>query len=140
MPPLKGRVHGLQGGLALPLPDGLFQKTQKAHAVPGARQHVGPQGPGLGGVGLGPAAAHGHHGPRVLPAGPVDGLAGLLVPGGGDGAGIDNVGVCLLAEGDRLVAPGPELLLHGLGLVLVHLAAKGVDGDFHSGSDSPCAL
>ena len=27
MPPLKGRVHGLQGGLALPLPDGLFQKA-----------------------------------------------------------------------------------------------------------------
>ena len=27
MPPLKGRVHGLQGGLALPLLDGLFQKA-----------------------------------------------------------------------------------------------------------------
>jgi hypothetical protein len=65
-----------------------------------------------------------------LPAAADDGAV-FLVRHGGDGAGIDDVSVADLVKAANLVPLGQQELLHGLGLVLIHLAAKGVKGKFH---------
>ena len=92
----------------------------------------------LVGVGLGIAAAGGHHGAGTAPPGPADHLAGFFVADGGDGTGIDDVSVGAVLKVHQLVAPAAQLLLHGLGLVLVHLAAQRVNGSSHG--DSPCTF
>ena len=45
--------------------------------------------------------------------------------------GIDDVGIRRFLKGHQCVAPADKLLLHGLCLVLVHLAAQGIDGNTH---------
>ena len=125
---LKGLVDGLQVLLS---GGGLLQQGDEALPVAGAGDQVHPQLPDVLGVGLGIAAAHRHHRRRMLLLHPVDHLAGLLVADGGDGAGVHHVGVGLPGKIHHLMALGPEGLLHGLGLVLIHLAAQGVNGDFH---------
>ena len=87
--------------------------------------------PDVLGVGLGVAAAQRRHGVGVLPPDPVEHLPGLLIADGSDGAAVDDVGVRLLGKGHHLMAPGPEGLLDGLGLVLIHFAPQGIDGNFH---------
>ena len=83
-----------------------------------------------GGV-LAVAAADADEGIGVeLPAAADHGTV-LLVRHGGDGAGVDDVAVADLVKAADLVALREQELLHGLGLVLVHLAAKGVKGKFH---------
>ena len=46
--------------------------------------------------------------------------------------GIDDVGVRGFLKGYQRVAPAQQLLLHSLSLVLIHLAAQRVKGDFQS--------
>ena len=67
----------------------------------------------------------------MVPADTVQHLTGLLVADRRDGAAVHYVGVRLGGKGHHLMAPAAELLLHGLGLVLVHLASKGVNSNFH---------
>ena len=84
----------------------------------------------LGGM-LAVTAADTDEGLRMeLPAAADDGTV-LLVGHGGDGAGVDDVGVALFVEGTDLMAPLVEQLLHGLGLILVGFATKGVKSKFH---------
>ena len=82
-------------------------------------------------MGLGIAAANRHHGLRMLLFRPVDHLAGLLVADRRNGAGVHHVGVRRVCKVHDLMAPGPEGLLHGLGLVLIHFAPEGVNRNFH---------
>ena len=68
---------------------------------------------------------------RIPLPGLTHGLAGFFVAGGCDGAAVYNVGVGLSVEGDEGMPPGQEKFLHGLGLILIDLAAQGIDGDTH---------
>ena len=108
-----------------------LQSVQKAHAVIGAHDQIHPQLLHRPGVCLGVAAAHRHHSMGGAAAGLADHLAGLLVAHRRDGAGVDDVGVGLPVKGGQGVAPAGELRLHGLGLVLVDLAAQGIDSNSH---------
>ena len=134
-PPPQGVIHRHPGGA---VPDLLLQQVQKGHPVPGAADQVDAQGLCLVGVSLDIAAAHCHHPVGAHPPGPADGLAGFLVADGGDGTGVDDVSVGTVLKVHQLVAPAAQLLLHGLGLVLVHLAAQRVNGSSHG--DSPCTF
>ena len=116
----------------------LLQQVQKGHPVSGAADQVDAQGLCLVSVGLDIAAAGGHHGAGTAPPGPADHLAGFFVADGGNGTGIDDVSVGTVLKVHQLVAPAAQLLLHGLGLVLVHLAAQRVNGSSHG--DSPCTF
>jgi Na+/H+-translocating membrane pyrophosphatase len=73
----------------------------------------------------------------LLP-GTADDLAGFLVADGGDGTGVDDVGVGRAVKGHKGMAPGGKQLLQRLGLVLIYLAAQGVQGDFHALA-APCS-
>ena len=117
----------------LPLPDRRLQQVQKPHPVPGAGDQVHVQLLHILGLCLGVAAAHRHHRVRGQLPGPADHLPGFLVADGGDGAGVDDVGVRRALEGDQVVAPAEELPLHGLALVLVHLAPQGINGNSQTG-------
>ena len=83
-------------------------------------------------MGLGIAAAHGDDSVGVVLPGAEDDLPGLLVADGGDGAGVDDIGVGLLLKGHENVAPGSEHLLQCLSFVLIDLAAEGIKSNFHS--------
>ena len=65
-------------------------------------------------------------------------LPGFFIADGGDGAGVDDVGVRRGLKVHQRVATPLKLLLHGLRLVLVDLAAEGVNSNSHG--DSPCTL
>ena len=67
----------------------------------------------------------------LLQFGAVDHLPGLLVADGGNGAGIHHIGVGLVGKFHHLMSFCPEGLLHSLRLILIYLAAKGVNGNFH---------
>ena len=116
----EGIVHQDPG---LPLLCGCEKLVQKLHALPGAADKIDAQGLCLVGMGLDIAAAGGYNGGRVSLFGPADHLPGLLIADGGDGAGVDDIGVRRLLKIHQLVTLSRQLLLHGLGLVLVHLAA-----------------
>ena len=92
----------------------------------------------LRGVGLHIAAAGSHHGLGIAALGPADHLPGFFIADGGDGAGVDDVGVRRGLKVHQRVATPLKLLLHGLRLVLVDLAAEGVNSNSHG--DSPCTL
>ena len=110
---------------------GLLQKIEKRHPVAGSGNQIQLQSRRLVGVGLDIAAAGGHHGVFVELAAAADHLPGLFVADGGDGAGIDDVGIRRFLKGHQCVAPADKLLLHGLCFILVHLAAKGVNRNAH---------
>jgi hypothetical protein len=67
----------------------------------------------------------------MLPATAADDRPVFFVGYGGDGTGVDDIAVTIPVKGDDFVAPGPEQMLHGLGLVLIDFAAKGVKGKSH---------
>ena len=79
---------------------------------------------------LGVAAAHTQQGVGMLAAQTVQEGAIFAVGDGGDGAGVDDEDIAVGLRG-RLVAQTDELLLHGLGLILVDLAAQGKTVKFH---------
>ena len=99
---------------------------QKLHALTGAAHKVDAQRRHLVGMGLGIAAAGRHDGVGVHFFSPTDHLAGFFVTDGGDGAGVDDIGIRRLLKRHQLVSLRRKLLLHGLGLVLVDLAAEGI--------------
>ena len=82
-------------------------------------------------MGLNIAAAGGHHRMLVQLAAAADHLPRLFVADGGDGTGVDDIGIRRLVKGYQRVAPADELLLHGLCFILVYLAAKGVNCNAH---------
>jgi hypothetical protein len=49
----------------------------------------------------------------------------------GDGAGVDDVAVAVFVKPADRMPPVPELLLHGLGLILVYLTAEGMKSKSH---------
>ena len=127
-PAFKGLVDGLQMAF---LRHRLLQKADEAGAVAGTGDQVHIQLPHIVRMGLGVAAADGHHSFRTLLFHPVDDLPGFLVADRRDGAGIHHIGVRSVGKVHHLMASGPEGLLHGLGLILIHLTSKGVNGNFH---------
>ena len=116
----------------------LLQQGQKLHPVAGAADEVDAQLLSLRGVGLHIAAAGSHHGLGIAALGPADHLPGFFIADGGDGAGIDDVGIRRGLKVHQRVATPLKLLLHGLRLILVDLAAEGVNSNSHG--DSPCTL
>ena len=116
--------------------DGLFEEVQELHPPARAGNEIDAKALGLVGVGLDIAAAGGYHGLRAGFFGTADHLAGFFIADGGDGAGIDDVGVGLAGEVHQRMAPA--LQLHGRRFVLIYLAAKGINGNSHG--DSPCTL
>ena len=115
----------------LPGAQGLEHLLQKGLASAAAGQNVRPQRTHRRRIDLAVAAAHPHDGLRVLPPAAPDHGPVLLVRHLGHGAGIDDVGVAGLGKIAGLMAHLPQQLLHGLGLVLVDLAAQGVKGKLH---------
>ena len=77
------------------------------------------------------AAAHGDHRRRMLPAATANHRPVLFVCHRRDGAGVDDIAVTGLIEAADLMTLVPEQLLHGLGLILVGLAAKGIKCKLH---------
>ena len=75
---------------------------------------------------LGIAAAHADESPGMLPAAAADHGPVLFVRNGGDGAGVDHIGIVGFLEGANFVAGLFQQLLHGLGLVLIGFAAQGI--------------
>ena len=127
-PPLKGLVNGLQIFLS---GGSLLKQGNEPLPVAGTGDEIRPQLPHILRMGLGITAAHRHHRRRVLLLYPVDHLPGLLVADGGNGAGIHHIGVGLVGKFHHLMSFCPEGLLHSLRLILIYLAAKGVNGNFH---------
>ena len=80
---------------------------------------------------LGEAARGDNAGGRMLPGDAAHELQGFLVAGAGDGAGIDEIHVRLLRKGHDFVTRPFEGFQHGLGVVLIHLAAQGMKRGFH---------
>ena len=116
------------GGQPLALGHGFFQ--QGYHFVsPGVADHQpGPGGQQLFPVPLGQAPGDHHLGGGVLPQGPSHGVQALFVAGAGDGAGVYHVNVGDLGKIPDFIAGLLELFQHGLGIILIHLAAQGVEG------------
>ena len=97
------------------------------------------------GEGLGHAAGERQHGVGVVPPAAAQQLPQLPVAFAGHGAGVDDQpvgGQGRLVAGDklpRLEALGLQKAAHGLGFVLVHLAAQGVKDNFHKNEQPfPC--
>ena len=92
-----------------------------------------------GGGGIGESLGHaaGEHRDRagVVLLGAAQRLAHLVVALGGDGAGVDHHHAGGLVRGGLGKAGGQQGLQHGLGLVLIDLAAKG--DDFYSHMNAP---
>ena len=80
---------------------------------------------------LGVAAAYADDGVGIIPAAPADDRPVFLVCHGGDGAGVDNIAVAGLVKLPDLVPKLRQQLLHGLRLVLIRLAAKGIECKSH---------
>ena len=113
---------------------GLLEQVEELHPLAGAADEVDAETLGLVGVGLDIAAAGGDDRAGIAPLGAADHLAGLLVADGGDGAGVDDIGVGRVLKRDERMAAARQLLLHGLRLILVDLAAEGIDGNSHGNS------
>ena len=118
------RVYG--ANLAI-LADGLLQQGHDLATALGAKDHPRAgfqQGFALT---LGQTAAEDNLAIRVFTAQSAGDLHGFLIAGAGHGAGVQHVHVRLAVEGDNGIAGGAEKLQHGLGIVLVDFAAKGVE-------------
>ena len=128
--PFQRIVHRYPGGGGA-IQRGLLHLIQKGHPVAGARHQIHLQPGHFLRLRLGVAAADGDEGVRVGALGAADHVPTLFVADGGDGTGVDDIyiGLCIkLREG---VAAAGQNGLHGLGLVLVDLAAQGVNGIAH---------
>ena len=108
-----------------------YQVVQKFLPTAGAAQHVHPQTLYRLRVMLGIAAAHTNDGLGILPAAAADDGPVLFVRNGGDGAGIDDVGIVLFFKGADFVTAALQQLLHSLGFVLIGLAAQGIKRNSH---------
>ncbi len=91
---------------------------------------------GLLGERLGIAPRQHRHRAGILALGPPQPLAAFLVAPGGHGAAVHHINVRRFVPGGQGVAPAQEQLLQRPGLVLIHLAAKGVKAHAHRVSPS----
>ena len=121
LPALEGLVN-VAG--ALPFPACLDHGVHQLFAVGRAEDHVRADRLHRVRLDLGVAAAHSQHRAGVFVAQAADGLAGFAPAFGGDGAGVDDHGVGDLPRHRTLKAALIEKTLHGLGLILVDLAAE----------------
>ena len=134
---LKALVAGVRGDAhdALPLLQVLVDIVQHLFLLPRADQHVHlAQLLRLLREGLRETAGHCDDGAGVFPFHAVDHLPGLFVPGGGDGAGVDDIDIGVVAAVHNVVPVRCKLLGHNLCLILVHLASQGVKCCSHSPS------
>ena len=120
LPPLQSLVQGLP---SLPVGHGLQGQLQKGLPPGGAGDHVHTQVPDILRLHLAVAAADRHHRPGTLLSDPADHVAVFLVRHGGDRAGVDDRQVKGPVGPHLGVAPLGQPLLHGLGLILIDLAA-----------------
>ena len=97
-----------------------FSRFPRTTCTPG-RAATSLRGP----LGIAAGDPEGHSG--ILPGQAADGLAGLLVRPGGDGAGVHQDQVRRGLPGSRLPAQGNKLLGQTHGVALVYLAAEGND-------------
>ena len=81
--------------------------------------------------GLGHTAGEYQYRVGVVFAGTVQGLANLVIAGGGNGAGVNEHHIRRFSGGTNAKSGGRHLGQHGLGFILIDLAAKGDGGDFH---------
>ena len=110
----------------------LLDVLQHGGAAHVAHHHVRFLQPGgLFGKGLGIAPGHHRHRPGVLALGPPQPLAAFLVAPGGHGAAVHHIDIRRFAVRRQGVAPPQKQLLQRPGLVLIHLAAKGVKAHAH---------
>ena len=99
---------------------------QKGGAVPGSQNDVRLQKLfRLLRKGLGHAAGENCNGVGVLLLRPPQGLAGLLIAGSGNGAGVHHHHIRRLLLISFLKAAAEQLFQHGLRFILIDLAAKG---------------
>lgn len=124
----QGVVHT---DLLLPGAGGLVHHAQEVLPPGGACHDVHPEPGDLLRLELGIAAADAEDRRRIQLPAAADDVAVFLVRHGGDGAGIDNIAVAGLFKAADGMPGGGEPLLHGLGLVLVDLAAQRIKGVFH---------
>ena len=121
----------VQGFLVSSLGKGSEHILDKFLPLAAAAQNIHTQFPdGFGGM-LGIAAADADDGLGMLPAAPPDHGPVLLVRHGGDGAGVDDIAVARLVKMTDFMAHFRQNMLHGLGFVLICLAAKGIKCQFH---------
>ena len=130
VPAVRGDAHD-----ALPLLQVLVDIVQHLFLLPRADQHVHlAQLLRLLREGLRKTAGHSDDCAGIFPLDAMDHLPGLFVPGGGDGAGIDDIDVGVVAAVHNVVPVSRKLLGHNLCLILVHLASQGVKRCSHSSS------
>ena len=108
----------------LTIGDGLFHSLHGFGAVGRAEDDARADLLGLVRLKLRVAAAHGEHRSGIFVAQAADRLAGFAPALGRDGAGVDDHRVGDLARGGGPVPVAEEDALHGLGLILVDLAAE----------------
>ena len=121
------RQHGVD---AFVLRNGLLRQLHHAGALLYADYH--PHAVHLENllrVALGQTARHHDGAARMQPRDAPDQLLRLLVAGSGDGAGVDEVHVRLVLHRNGGIARALEGLQHGLGVVLVDLAAQRLHSD-----------
>ena len=117
--------------LALPVDDRALHGLDKAGVVVRAEDHIRADGSVLLGAELGVTARHADDSAGVFVAQAADGLAGLAPAFGRDGAGVDQHGVRDLAGDGGFVPVRLQQRFHGLGLILVDLAAESGYNVFH---------
>ena len=110
---------------------GIQEHFHKGLPLAAAADDIDAQSPDGLRVVLGIAAAHGDHRLGIVPAAPADHRPILLVRHGGDRAGIDDVAVTGFLKAADFVTLFQEKVLHGLGLILICLAAEGIKRKFH---------
>ena len=127
-PALKGLVYA---PLVRAFAHRALHGLHKAAAVAAAPDHVRAQGLGGVRVRLRPAAADGALGVGVALHEVAERLAGFAPALRRDGAGVDDDDVGFGVLGGGFVSALAQQRLHGLGLVLVDLAAECVYNVFH---------
>ena len=127
-PAAQGVVHLLPVGVG---PGGIQEHLHKFLTVSAAADDIDAQRPNGLRVVLGIAAAHRDHRIRVVPPAPADYRPVLLVRHGGDGAGVDHIAIARILKGADFVALFQQQALHGLGLILICLAAQCVKSKLH---------
>ena len=115
----------------MPGAGGLVHHAQEVLPPGGACHDIHTQTGYLLRLELGVAAADAEDRRRIQLPAAADDVAVFLVRHGGDGAGVDDIAVAGLFKAADSMPGGGEPLLHGLGLVLVDLAAQSIKGVFH---------
>ena len=114
-----------------PFCHGGYQIVHKFLPVAAAAQHIRTQLPDSFCCVLGIAAADRNDRVGIVTAAPPDHRPVLLVRHRGNRAGIDHIAVANFVKMSDFVAHIRQKTLHGLGFVLICLAAEGIKTKFH---------